>query len=195
MDSYLRKTKPWKFVKRRRLVNYLWIKGFKLKTRKFEDIFSLLVIDGAIPENKKHATKHERSNLMISFWETLTDPKYNKTLNHKNPWMPGAKEKKKSSHKSRSDKFFASREWKELRYKVLTRYGQVCMLCGDRPPDCVIHVDHIKPRLKFPHLELDEDNLQVLCGDCNMGKSYKYQDDFREMQEMDERFRWIVEHS
>ena len=34
----------------------------------------------------------------------------------------------------------------------------------------VLHVDHIKPRSKFPELELSLDNTQVLCADCNLGK-------------------------
>jgi len=42
-----------------------------------------------------------------------------------------------------------------------------------------IHVDHIKPRSKFPELELVFDNLQVLCDDCNIGKSNVDSTDFR----------------
>lgn len=38
-------------------------------------------------------------------------------------------------------------------------------LCIDK----VIHVDHIKPRSTFPQLEMDINNLQILCVDCNMG--------------------------
>jgi 5-methylcytosine-specific restriction endonuclease McrA len=34
-----------------------------------------------------------------------------------------------------------------------------------------MHVDHILPRSKFPELELDIDNLQVLCEECNLAKS------------------------
>jgi 5-methylcytosine-specific restriction endonuclease McrA len=36
--------------------------------------------------------------------------------------------------------------------------------------ESVMHVDHIKPRRKYPHLALVFDNLQVLCHDCNHGK-------------------------
>jgi 5-methylcytosine-specific restriction endonuclease McrA len=50
------------------------------------------------------------------------------------------------------------------------------MLCGATER---IVVDHIKPRRKFPELELDLDNLQVLCNDCNMGKSNDDYTDFR----------------
>jgi hypothetical protein len=67
--------------------------------------------------------------------------------------------------------FYDTQEWKELRYKVLQRYGATCQCCGATRQDNVkIHVDHIKPRSRFPKLELDINNLQVLCEPCNMGK-------------------------
>ena len=50
------------------------------------------------------------------------------------------------------------------------------MLCWS---DVRIVVDHIKPRSRFPGLELDPDNLQILCSDCNMGKSNDDCTDFR----------------
>jgi len=83
------------------------------------------------------------------------------------------------TRKPRKKDFLDSKEWKELRYVALKRYGAVCMLCGGRPPKAVIHVDHIKPRSKFPELSLDIENLQILCQTCNQGKSNKHQDDFR----------------
>lgn len=73
--------------------------------------------------------------------------------------------------------FLASREWLELRYQVLKKYGRVCMCCGARPE--MVHVDHIKPRSKFPELELCFENLQVLCPECNIGKSNKDDTDWR----------------
>lgn len=86
----------------------------------------------------------------------------------------------KKKRKQRQD-FFKTPEWQQLRYKILIKYGRKCMCCGAEPKDGVqLHVDHIKPRSKYPELELDEGNLQVLCEDCNMGKSNIYQHDFRE---------------
>lgn len=81
--------------------------------------------------------------------------------------------------KVRGDKFYDSWEWKKLRYKVILKHGRQCMCCGDRPPGVKIVVDHIKPRTKFPELELVQGNLQVLCESCNMGKSNKDYTDFR----------------
>jgi hypothetical protein len=79
------------------------------------------------------------------------------------------------------DDFYESREWRELRYKVLKEHGGKCECCGKTARDgVVIHVDHIKPRSKFPSLELVFENLQVLCEDCNLGKSNKDRHDWRE---------------
>lgn len=75
--------------------------------------------------------------------------------------------------------FCNTREWRELRYKALRKYGFRCLACGAKPPDIVLHVDHIRPRSKYPELELSLDNLQVLCELCNVGKSNKFEDDLR----------------
>ena len=76
--------------------------------------------------------------------------------------------------------FYASPAWKALRYQALVKYGSKCMCCGSTPESgAVLHVDHIKPRSKFPHLRLDIANLQILCEPCNMGKSNKDETDFR----------------
>lgn len=93
------------------------------------------------------------------------------------------KARKKTKRKARGKKkpqpqisFYASWEWKKVRYETIKRYGPVCMCCGS---DEKIVVDHIRPRSRFPELELDLDNLQVLCNDCNMGKSNDDYTDFR----------------
>lgn len=76
--------------------------------------------------------------------------------------------------------FYDSREWLELRYRVLVKTGGTCRACGCRgTPDNPIQVDHIKPRSKFPALALVEANLQVLCKRCNRGKSNKDETDWR----------------
>jgi len=79
--------------------------------------------------------------------------------------------------------FYFSWEWKKARFEILKKYGPECMLCGSNHR---IVVDHIKPRSKFPLLELDQDNLQVLCNDCNMGKSNDDYTDFRPNYSADE---------
>ena len=76
--------------------------------------------------------------------------------------------------------FYQTRAWFDLRYAVLQARGAVCECCGASRKDGVrIHVDHIKPRFRFPHLELAVSNMQVLCEPCNMGKGSRYETDWR----------------
>lgn len=76
--------------------------------------------------------------------------------------------------------FYKTKEWRALRVKVLLKQGKKCCLCGSTPKEgIVLHVDHIKPRSLYPKLELVESNLQVLCEDCNLGKSNLYTEDWR----------------
>jgi len=90
-----------------------------------------------------------------------------------------AKQKRKYSDVLR-DEFYGSKEWIGLRYRVLKHYGGCCMLCGVRAgKGVVLHVDHIKPKSKYPHLALKFDNLQVLCDVCNLGKSNRDDTDWR----------------
>jgi 5-methylcytosine-specific restriction endonuclease McrA len=53
-------------------------------------------------------------------------------------------------------------------------------LCGTAPtPGKPLHVDHIKPRSKYPELEYEISNLQILCDDCNLGKGNRDEIDWR----------------
>lgn len=70
-----------------------------------------------------------------------------------------------------------SPEWMRLRYSVLLEQGRECNCCGSKRGP--FHVDHIKPRLKYPHLALEKSNLQVLCENCNMGKGAWDETDWR----------------
>jgi hypothetical protein len=59
-----------------------------------------------------------------------------------------------------------------LRRKVLMRDRFTCQDCGANKgddPDLILHVDHIEP-VAAGGRDV-EDNLQVLCMDCNLGKS------------------------
>lgn len=80
-------------------------------------------------------------------------------------------------NRQRGNGFYESRQWQELRYKAIRTWGRKCMLCGAE--NCELHVDHIKPRSKFPDLSLSFDNLQILCRVCNFGKSNKDETDWR----------------
>lgn len=80
-------------------------------------------------------------------------------------WL--ARSPRRSEPTTPTDSFHTSEAWRRLRYKALKLYGNACQCCGSRKN---IHVDHIKPRSKYPGLALSLENLQVLCEDCNIGK-------------------------
>lgn len=77
--------------------------------------------------------------------------------------------------------FYMSKEWRELRYKVFAKYKAACMACGRTymGHGVVMHCDHIKPRSKHPELALELGNIQILCEDCNLGKSNTDSTDWR----------------
>jgi 5-methylcytosine-specific restriction endonuclease McrA len=58
---------------------------------------------------------------------------------------------------------------KGLRFEVFKRDGFVCRYCGRKPPEVVLHVDHLLPVSKGGENELG--NLISACRDCNAGKS------------------------
>ena len=92
--------------------------------------------------------------------------------------------RKKTAKKGKG--FYGQWAWKRVRYEALKLHGQRCQCCGWQPGDTKsghLVVDHIKPRKKYPELALDRSNLQVLCNDCNMGKSDHYEDDWRSFDE------------
>ena len=77
-----------------------------------------------------------------------------------------------------NDAFYQTDEWRTLRLSVIDAYGRRCMKCCET--DGEIHVDHIKPRSKYPELSLTFSNLQVLCRRCNQEKSNFHETDYRE---------------
>ena len=88
--------------------------------------------------------------------------------------------KRKKLRRAKIDAFFYSQEWKTLRYRALLNYGRRCSCCGATPEQGKrMHVDHIKPRSKYPELALEITNLQILCEDCNIGKGAWDQTNFR----------------
>lgn len=78
--------------------------------------------------------------------------------------------------------FYGSRSWYQLRYRAIKVYGRVCAAC--RTTEGEMHVDHIKPRSKFPELSLEISNLQVLCASCNIGKGAWDHTDWRDIKNL-----------
>jgi len=66
--------------------------------------------------------------------------------------------------------FYETPEWRRVRYKAIVKNDGCCQCCKARPEKGKpLHVDHIKPKSKYPELALKASNLQVLCRDCNLG--------------------------
>ncbi|UKJ82890.1 HNH endonuclease [Priestia megaterium] len=78
-----------------------------------------------------------------------------------------------SEYKTREQKirFYKSKEWKELRLKVLERDNYECRKCRElgyvtlenSDKHKSLDVDHIKEIYTNPELALDPSNLQTLC--------------------------------
>lgn len=81
------------------------------------------------------------------------------------PYEIGTGQNEKQLHQ-----FYQSKEWKELRNKVLESHEKVCVVCGSVHP---LRVDHIKPVRHFWEMRLDYNNLQILCDECNKEKGSK----------------------
>lgn len=80
----------------------------------------------------------------------------------------------------RAKNFYSSPEWNKLKRKALHIWGNdVCCCCSESLIGKVKHVDHIKPRSKYPNLALKLSNLQVMCDLCNVTKGNRYETDFR----------------
>lgn len=56
-----------------------------------------------------------------------------------------------------------------IRHKIFIKYNYRCVECGATNKETQLHIDHIIPKAKGGTDR--EDNLQVLCRDCNLGKA------------------------
>lgn len=57
---------------------------------------------------------------------------------------------------------------KQLRWKIYARDGFSCRYCGRKPPDAVLHIDHVQAVSRGGIN--DEENLVTACQDCNLSK-------------------------
>ena len=75
---------------------------------------------------------------------------------------------------AKAKEFYNSDEWRHLRYFALKSSDGKCSLCGRSAKDgVVLQVDHIVPLSVSWGLRNKKSNLQVLCRECNLGKSNK----------------------
>lgn len=87
-------------------------------------------------------------------------------------WVLKRIESKSTNQKVEDASFYKSSAWRKIRFSVLRGSDYKCCLCGaSKESGAVLHVDHIKPRSKYPALALEPENLRVLCDYCNIGKS------------------------
>jgi|688.fasta_scaffold566903_2 5-methylcytosine-specific restriction endonuclease McrA len=111
-----------------------------------------------------------RNEFIADFFVDVFRSNTCKVLNQNN------KTRYKKPRRKVKESFYMTDQWRSLRKQVLKKYGSVCMKCQSKKQ---IHIDHIKPRSLFPELELDFDNLQVLCKTCNERKSNIHFKDYR----------------
>lgn len=68
-------------------------------------------------------------------------------------------------------KELTSKRWRDLRKSIILRDGGYCQRCFIKfgvINDKSLQVHHIKPRVEYPELMYDEDNLICLCKTCNL---------------------------
>lgn len=75
--------------------------------------------------------------------------------------------------------FYQTKAWRVMRVIVFGYWGHRCLRCGSYDD---LHIGHVVPRSLSPELEMEFDNLQVLCESCNMHKSNKTSDDYRDQK-------------
>jgi len=56
----------------------------------------------------------------------------------------------------------------KLRVEVFTRDNFSCVICGRKPPQITLEIDHKYPKSKKGLNDIN--NYQTLCKDCNVGK-------------------------
>lgn len=107
-----------------------------------------------------------------------TQPKIIKTAK-KRVTRSERKSRKRRARAARTKNYIGcgDKKWQKLRYQALKEYGRTCMLC--RTTEGAMHVDHIKPKSKYPELAYEYSNLQILCADCNVGKGADDETDYR----------------
>ena len=59
-----------------------------------------------------------------------------------------------------------------LRKRILKRDNYTCKSCNYSEKE-IMEVDHILPRLYFPELSMDINNLQTLCSNCHRRKTLR----------------------
>jgi 5-methylcytosine-specific restriction endonuclease McrA len=81
--------------------------------------------------------------------------------------MPTVQRKKPQQYTKKTDDFYFTREWRDLRFSVLSE-DPLCYYCK-----LINHVraatigDHFRPRRVFPELSLHKANIKPSCDPCH----------------------------
>lgn len=176
------------------MYNFLRAVGVKSLAKKgvsvYEMVYGELIKLPEYSEHKPFSCKTDKIMFTKSqeeFIQTFVSENVEQIVNwhkHKENKILTEKDLVKKSKVARSPKktydFYKTKEWLSLRMQALELHGAVCQCCGaTRKTGAILHVDHIKPRSLYPNLEFEINNLQILCSDCNLGKSNKYETDWR----------------
>lgn len=92
-------------------------------------------------------------------------------------WIKSKRKKHPMAKKTRDRELGLDRKWRKMKAICYSFYERRCMKCGYVGHE--LHVDHIKPKSKYPELKYDIKNLQILCKLCNVKKSNTDETDYR----------------
>lgn len=152
-----------------------WIKGM-VGNQYPKSWFERLLAAGAERREKNYKDAGlELSGGPVRYFELLEKEKHRKANSvapRRHPKQTPIKVHEKTAFvcRDRRDELFGDPVYRIVRAAVLRR-APWCKLCGRRPPEVVLHVDHIIPLTVDWSRRMDPNNLQVLCADCNIGKS------------------------
>ena len=88
---------------------------------------------------------------------------------------------KQYEEKNSQNKELRTAKWARKRKYIINRDGGICQRCYIKygiinNEDLQVH--HIKPRIKYPELMYDDDNLICICGVCNRQLNIREELDF-----------------
>lgn len=121
------------------------------------------------PEKKKISNKKWADNNPEKIKEYNKKRQLKKNPNYK-PRVKLSLEEKKKKKRKRLEwiRQYNKKRRLKLRIQVFNRDNYTCKICGRKPPEVELQIDHIHPKSKEGLNNIN--NYQTLCKDCNIGK-------------------------